>query len=109
MNSEVKKKWVEALRSGTYEQGTDVLRFDNNYCCLGVLCDLYAIEKSESWDELPDGSYQFYGNASVLPTRVRVWAELESRNPEIEGKHLSDYNDDGHTFEAIADMIDEHL
>ncbi|WP_420431472.1 hypothetical protein [Candidatus Poriferisocius sp.] len=35
------ERWVEALRSGDYQQGIRFLRNTNdNYCCLGVLCDL---------------------------------------------------------------------
>jgi hypothetical protein len=47
MNSEKKTKWVEALRSGEYEQGASFLvqqpasaKGKPRYCCLGVLCDL---------------------------------------------------------------------
>lgn len=44
MRAEIKELWLEALRSGRYEQGNGVL-FDathNQFCCLGVLCDLAA-------------------------------------------------------------------
>jgi hypothetical protein len=47
MDAELKAKWVEALRSGNYVQGTLALRqapFANgkaySYCCLGVLCEV---------------------------------------------------------------------
>lgn len=36
----IKAKWVAALRSGTYVQGKTRLRFNDEYCCLGVLCEL---------------------------------------------------------------------
>lgn len=43
MNQEIKKRWVAALRSGDYKQGTGALRnADNKFCCLGVLCDLHS-------------------------------------------------------------------
>lgn len=47
MNPEIKTKWVEALRSGKYKQGKKSLRSreGDKYCCLGVLCDLYAANK----------------------------------------------------------------
>lgn len=36
-----KDKWIAALRSGKYKQGRGQLRsLNNNYCCLGVLCDV---------------------------------------------------------------------
>lgn len=53
MNATVKKAWIKALRSGKYAQGQNQLRFMYNefedtgvnkfhdeFCCLGVLCDL---------------------------------------------------------------------
>ena len=41
MNPEVKQLWLDALRSGKYEQGKLMLRpTDNSYCCLGVLCEI---------------------------------------------------------------------
>jgi hypothetical protein len=40
MDPEIKTRWVEALRSGRYEQGRKALRFQGEYCCLGVLCAL---------------------------------------------------------------------
>lgn len=53
MNAEVKAQWLDALRSGEYQQTKGRLRRDNpidpedaddgynaGYCCLGVLCDL---------------------------------------------------------------------
>ena len=38
MDAEMKAKWVEALRSGKFEQATEQLKSDGGYCCLGVLC-----------------------------------------------------------------------
>lgn len=39
MDKERKAKWVAALRSGEYEQGSGILhdKDTNKYCCLGVL------------------------------------------------------------------------
>ena len=40
MDKTLKKKWLEALRSGEYKKGRRFLRKDGAYCCLGVLSDL---------------------------------------------------------------------
>lgn len=40
MDAEIKRKWIKALRSGTYKQGRNQLRKGDAYCCLGVLCDV---------------------------------------------------------------------
>jgi hypothetical protein len=47
MKAELKKKWVEALRSGKYKQNRDSLRYEDGFCCLGVLCDVYDNSKWE--------------------------------------------------------------
>ena len=51
MKPEIKQKWINALRSGEYEQGRKSLRDRNKYCCLGVLCDLHAKETGNKWVE----------------------------------------------------------
>lgn len=37
------RKWVKALRSGKYIQGTGRLRVGDSYCCLGVACDISGL------------------------------------------------------------------
>jgi hypothetical protein len=50
MNQEIKKKWIEALRSGDYKQGRGWLRdHDGNYCCLGVLMEVQDVDDDASW------------------------------------------------------------
>ena len=52
MIPELKAKWVAALRSGDYKQGTEFLKAgsateisngQHEYCCLGVLCEILNI------------------------------------------------------------------
>ncbi len=42
LSPELKEKWLEALKSGNYKKGKNILYNDinNSYCCLGVLCDV---------------------------------------------------------------------
>lgn len=46
MDSQLKAKWVEALRSGEYTQIPMELHDKENggYCCLGVLCRIAEID-----------------------------------------------------------------
>lgn len=37
------KAWIEALKSGKYSQCIRVLHIENEYCCLGVACELSEI------------------------------------------------------------------
>ena len=44
MNEAVKTKWIEALLSEEYLQGKGCLKRGEEYCCLGVLTELYIQE-----------------------------------------------------------------
>ncbi len=113
MNPEIKKKWLEALRSGEYSQGKSHLKAENFYCCLGVLCDLHAKEFAQSWQDPNDDGGSIYGESyfgakNFLPHEVVKWADLPNDNPRAgEGAmSLSNYNDHGVSFEDIAGMIE---
>lgn len=117
MNQEVKEIWVKALRSGKYIQGKERLRnVTDNYCCLGVLCDLHReMTDSSIWTRSLSGDF-LYGNdgaksSTVLPGIVMNWAGLNDENPEITimGTTLAHMNDDGVSFEEIADIIEQEF
>lgn len=101
------KKLVEALRSGEYEQTGGRLRDDSGYCCLGVACDLYTKETGEGeWvgNSFKIGSLMSKG--TLLP-KVQTWLNFRVHNGGIDGATaLSAYNDEGWTFEQIADLIE---
>jgi hypothetical protein len=115
VKKEVKDKWLTALRGGEYEQGPGTLRRGDEFCCLGVLCDLAAKEGvvttrvgTSDWF-----SYGANDDASYLPREVQDWADLP-RNPHItkdggERLSLAYFNDVGQSFDAIAALIEEHL
>jgi hypothetical protein len=110
MNAEIKKQWVDALRSGEYKQGQYWLKQRDNsdgyhYCCLGVLCDLYSKATNTPW-QANDG---FLGWASILPIPVCEWAGLSPISQAVmlpDGDSLASMNDHGKTFTEIADVID---
>ena len=116
MKTEIKHKWVEALRSGEYSQGKFKLYNGRSYCCLGVLCNLYMNEKNETWCYLPGGgsdNYYCNGESELLPVAVMDWAELNSGNGDplvnvdVEIKSLAELNDTlKYTFAEIADVIE---
>jgi hypothetical protein len=115
MNPEIKAMWVSALRSSNYKQGHGSLRnTGNEYCCLGVLCDLmpnadgkwYIVEVHYR------SIYEFAGRSDILPDSVMMWANLESPDPKInlgrgEYVELSTLNDmRKYTFKEIANVIE---
>ena len=135
MNPEVKQKWIDALRSGKYEQGSGKLRGANGYCCLGVLCDLYAQEHDTQWefrgygehgDETnpqPMDYWYFEDRSEYLPESVMDWAGLKTPNPNVRidvevnvdednwyyQDEFANVNDSGYSFNQIAEVIQQQL
>ena len=119
MNSDIKAQWVTALRSGQYLQGTGRLRCStperDRYCCLGVLCELAvqasAIPPAEFPDESDFDSYAYAGSKSYLPLRVQDWSGLFNFSGGYKvgrTQHfLSEDNDNGKTFDDIADIVEQ--
>ncbi len=132
MNPEIKQKWVDALRSGKYEQGSEKLRSHQGYCCLGVLCDLYAQEQNVDWkfngayeeeNTQPMDYWYFDGESEFLPESVREWAGFSLPNPQVRvdvtenddeddwlyNDDIANLNDTGYTFNELAKMIQEQF
>ena len=109
MNPDIKQKWIEALRSGKYEQGFSVLKKNNRYCCLGVLCELHSKITNREWIQGEDG--ESYDDCDTyLPDVVVEWAGLNSDDPSVvDSLSLAQLNDVGQTFEQIAEFIEKNL
>lgn len=102
MNPEVKRVWINELRSGRYKQTAGALRRRGSYCCLGVLCDLSGAGK---WQEDCNDKYAYDDAAGFLPSSVEEWAGV----PDRSARELAQRNDSGKTFAEIADWIEKHL
>ena len=102
MDKAVKKAWVAELRSGDYKQGQFQLRDgDNEFCCLGVLCNVHAQNNPEfaKTQTDPEGYDRYFDLPSPM---VLTWAKL----PAYAVKKLAEMNDkEGKTFSEIADWI----
>ena len=100
MNPEIKQKWVEALRSGKYEQGNECLRKGDKFCCLGVFCEVVA-----------PGLY--HNRSATIPNPIANQFGIEAA-PSVRYKggtrSLWALNDEeGLTFNERADIIEEQL
>lgn len=115
---EVKKKWVEALRSGRYEQCSGFLKVKSRgrllHCCLGVLCEV----AEATWDELEDGCYKYprtstgrelagreLGGRALLSVDGRALVGMSSSQASV----LMEMNDVGTPFSEIADWVEANL
>jgi hypothetical protein len=100
MTPELKQKWIDALRSGKYQQGRSALRTkDDRFCCLGVLCD---IVDPSGWEPPAAGIYAHLGHSGLPDSKFLgdvcgLYAGAAA--------DLSKMNDSGYTFERIADNI----
>jgi hypothetical protein len=123
MNPEVKRMWVDALRSGNYRQDQWVLRrnvpSDKPVCCaLGVLCEI-AVNAGVVERYCPDDrSLVMYGDGramKTLPREVMQWAGVRSSEVMLEDQDggevsVSCLNDhENMSFEQIATIIEEQL
>ena len=119
--NELAQTWVAELRSGKYKQGQNVLRSeDNEYCCLGVLCELID---PNSWGELystywerddPEGFHcgETVGFQSALGSPREQTAFPNDEVLTLAGitkdlaQRLARENDHGYSFEEIAKEIE---
>lgn len=112
MNQEIKKLWVEALRSGRYQQTKKRLRDEDGFCCLGVLCEVYR--EQTGIGQWKDGKYFETSRTNDtdghgLPEAVQEWAGLDDPLPNAGAYRLYWENDNRADFPAIAKMIEENL
>lgn len=112
MKRELRQKWIDALRSGEYEQGHRALKdSDGRYCCLGVLCDVAGAVWTET---APIGSMARFacsvnGTLSSISTLgPNLYKELGldcSREITLWGMN----DNTGASFKEIADWIEQNV
>lgn len=122
MLNDIAKAWVEALRSGEFAQERQMLRSNNGYCCLGVLCELHRKATGLGHWENTGGDWHYithdtdgkdvHAESVELPIEVRDWAGVISYSGEFwdkgwgRARNLARINDDGSSFAEIADIIE---
>ena len=80
------KKWIDALRSGQYEQCQGQLKCRDRHCCLGVLAEVHG---KVSWTDTDHDL-----DEDILPTSIQY--------------ELIDMNDGGYSFRDIAEYIERY-
>lgn len=90
MNQEIKRKWIQALRSGAYKQGKNMLQSSKGeFCSLGVLCDIFVKENPEiEWKNHEVCCYLSGRMVKIIPVSygappyiVGVWAGFDNGIP----------------------------
>lgn len=105
-----RKRWVDALRSGKYSQGTDCLKSaTGDYCCLGVAYDTLGIDFTEDTISVYSG-----GGACKAALKAKdgntsfISEDSKEKLGLVSCSKLIDANDKQKlTFSQIADLIDD--
>ena len=126
MKPEIKKVWVDTLKSGKIKQTKSKLcKLENDeysFCCLGVLCEIYNADmrlkkkKQLETNKLPSnkGYYFSYNRCTEgLPEEVQKWSGITTELGGLPYPHvqsnLAGMNDSGKTFKEIAKIIEKAL
>lgn len=136
MDKKIKEDWIDALRSGKFEQQSGSLMKENypntpTYCCLGVLCDAvlevshYTESDSDEemfdtldWFQSQDENYKMngdevYESTGSLPTMLREHLGLSETEVstliQLNDGVQCDENPTGrkHTFAEIANVLSD--
>jgi hypothetical protein len=102
-------KWLEALRSGEYQQGDTYLCYENKYCCLGVAAEIFQTENTHIGLHANDTTKAFDGSIfSAPPYVVETLGLYSDKGGSVYVGHpsLAGLNDDGVPFKDIADRIE---
>jgi hypothetical protein len=91
-----------------------MFKFLLGFCVLGVLCDLYRLEKypEVQWTVTRTGfSYVLFGHSNSLPQRVMKWADIKDCSGALyyngEKNSLIKLNNEGVDFIELADIIEK--
>ncbi len=98
LTQDQKDEWVKKLRSGEYEQGMGFLFRHGKFCCLGVLADSEGILGNED----VEGHRTVDQNLAFLPAKYGLLSWDNQRD-------LSKMNDNGKSFDELADYIEENV
>lgn len=113
MKQELKQRWIEALRSGDYQQGIGQLRSKNDeFCCLAVLCSVFDPSGWESATDAKtmgyDYDYIYKNNVSFGTLHWFLRLDALELDDLAQGRLIA-MNDKGVSFAEIADWIEENL
>lgn len=107
MKLELRDSWIEALRSGNYEQTRGELYSNGSYCALGVLCDVAKVPYYET------GRFRHqraYGHESKDRFKLKDSTMKRLDLLYSETRVITRMNDDEcKTFDQIADYVERNL
>ena len=104
---EMREMWLKALESGKYDQGYNVLHdTGDNFCCLGVACDLFAEDFGLELRKFGGDNYYSYGGRShFLPDKILNAMGFKTDVGTFDKEFQYEHN--GETIDSLAKMNDE--
>lgn len=116
------RMFVNALESGLYEQGQGRLRSGDQFCCLGVACELartngVEMNVKKNQTVLPCGNpdckscgvedgWTYDSEMGYLPLAVQEWLGIDTPNPSLSGCTATWWNDhENASFTSIAQLF----
>ena len=110
ISAELKQKWITALLSGEYKQGRYVLcevKFDGTkeYCCLGVLAEIAGMLSDGPVEENLYSLKDHPKRTGYLMTEIGDEMLVNQAMQRL----LSSMNDDEHSFDRIAKVIEREV
>jgi hypothetical protein len=109
------KKWIDALRSGQYQQDTCRLQSDKGFCCLGVACKALIRKNNLDFDTYIDEKGRHHavimGAMPIQQPSAPKWlTQIEGDFSDKTGVNLTRLNDQWNlrdkTFEYVADLLE---
>ena len=113
LSKELKDEWIEALRSDKYPQTKGSLRNSKGYDCMGVFCEIHP---KISWEERQ--TYMLYPYKAIFQSKsgrmtavctIPGAANIFGEGARYIMNKLADMNDQGYTFDEIADWIENNV
>lgn len=113
--TEEQETWLQDLESGDFKQTTENLKDKYGYCCLGVAAERYAPHLVE-YGTGRSSKGNDYGDQLCddgLVDKLQLYGETGNfQEVQYIGDHkfgaLTEMNDNGRTFQQIAEFIREY-
>lgn len=108
MNKDNMLKWIEELETTTKEQGKGRLNSEGKFCCVGVACELFKLQKTP-YSSRDINSYGVIGSTSVAPLELLEILDVTEDQIKNDWNLYRKNDGEGYTFKEIAAYLRTQL
>lgn len=105
MDPTLKHRWLMALTSGRYQRGAEVMRRNDLWCPLGVLCDIVA---PEDW-EMKNVDYSHRNSVCFPDESVIRLLSYNYQQANDFAEEVALLNDNNCTYEKVIYFIFKNI